>query len=378
MLELRPLENASERRDADLLLAPHFRHLTDERTARWEWDESPLGSLRLGAFVEGRLLGHYGLIRYSMSWNGRKVPGGKLEGSLVDGKALVEAARRTGNRDIKRTFRLLVEQMIRRLREEKELLVFGFPNEAAMKVQTEDAYPFVDIPLRVFTSVPSLMFSHRERIEKSSRFSRLLTRFNLTPLRPALASLGALSLSARDLIRRNLDGLFTGSESTLPISPVDPCNLDSLPEMQPAANIGATLYRDTSFLRWRFASNPVARSTIYRLGTPAAEIGWFAISVKEGVMTLEDHVFLNNPEAGATTIARSLDRLARESGCSRVEAIVQEKPGNDSLLRALRSGSLRFIETRILKRMIYLSCPERHELSSANAWSITRAFWEGV
>lgn len=121
----------------DNLLEFLTKYVEDIDLSKWNWEYNSLkdGSDVYVAKINNEILGHYACINYNFLYKSNLIKGAKAEGSYVDIKKILNKYKIRDNR----IFSKLILSLLNN-ENNKNKIIFGFPNSAALTKQLESGY----------------------------------------------------------------------------------------------------------------------------------------------------------------------------------------------------------------------------------------------
>lgn len=348
---------------------------------RWLYTGSAHGKalIILGVHDE-KVIGHYAMFPLTMQYGTDVVKGGKAEGSVVhpDYRGDIAEKYDLGVKSF-RVFGELVQLLFEDAKRDGISLIWGFPNEAALKPQIHAGYSYH--PIVVHRRV--LPIDRAKTVELTySKLPQGLLRKIATIAGRARCSLAgsgsrrtpggeASGVKLRRMTADDLDGRYEGFIQKY-------CR----------ENRQITTERKPQYVRWRFLDNPVIRHEVHvaeRGGEITAMLVTSSVESSVGrYADIVDLLALKGSESDlADLIGEAVGRL-RKDGYVCVRTWLSDCEQSHRYLRILRRAGFINLPTGLRKARIHLIYRmldeklDREFAADPRSWYITMAFTEGT
>lgn len=348
---------------------------------RWLYTGSAHGKalIILGTHDE-KVIGHYAMFPLSMQFGTDVVKGGKAEGSVVhpDYRGDIADRYHMGVKSF-RVFGELVELLFEDAKRNGVSLIWGFPNEAALKPQIRAGYSYH--PIVVHRRVLPIDLAKTVELTYSKVSQGLLRRV------VTMAGRARCSLARSD--RRRAAG---GEASGVKFRRMTTDDLDSRYEdflqKYVRENRQITTERKPPYVRWRFLDNPVIQHEVH-IAERGGEITAMLVtsSAKSSVGRYADVVdllALKGSESDlADLIGEAVGRLKKD-GYVCVRTWLSDCEQSHRYLRILRRAGFINLPTGVRKARLHLIYRildeklDREFAADPRNWYITMAFTEGT
>lgn len=231
------------------LLKPHWTHLSHGNSLeywRWEYRMGPRPAIITVAEFGDEIVGHYAVLPMRMKYGRKSIWGGKAEGGIVRkdfrGAHGLRHLPMGGTRTI---YNLLITRTLKEAHSQGIQLIWGFPNQVALRGQVKAGYEVIRVPTSRFLIPITLRFT-------LGRMA-LQTGSTQQPFR-TVSALGRGWFT--QLVRRQTPGGPNCDARILDVTD-HPAVLDPLWRWYDADTECITIARNREYLEWRMASNPV-------------------------------------------------------------------------------------------------------------------------
>lgn len=359
------------------LMSPYWKHLASKENWYWEYTECPEGhALIKVAEHRGKIVGHYALFPLEMKCGDVILKGAKAEGSVVHPNYRGNVAKRffPEEKDA-RIFNKLIKRTLNTAEEFHIDLIWGFPNEIALKPQVRAGYHHMRVPL-CHMILP---------IDKDKSFNFLLSpRIKNKSLLYIASMLGKILYKLSNLLRfsRKLKRNFEVTVEEL--SGLDE-KMGEFWERYSQENKCITIKRDKKYLMWRFVCNPVVQHKIFVSKREKMITGYIVVNIiKEGKYLKGNIVDILNLKQYKEDLELLIERAISFFKEKNVDFVMTEfsKKGNNHEM--YQSVLVRHRFFSLPKRYLNVIVKVGHSLNmqefifNPNNWHITTAFTEGV
>ncbi len=360
-----------------LLSSLGWRHLGSRENWEWEFLQCPDGpALIQVAEHDGEIIGQYSSLALAMQCGPRIVHGGKAEGSAVDARYRGAAARKFFPGEKRPTvFGKLIEGFFASADEHGKMLIWGFPNAAALNPQVRYGYDYIQVPQDLL-----ILPLHARQLADpalSTRISHQGVRHVLTI--PLAAGICTLTWLRRRPYRSLVEGLRVHE-----ISEFDQ-RMDGFWDACRQERSRITIVRNQRYLNWRFVSNPNATYTRLIAELRGDVVGYLVTSVIKRPEYVEGHVVdvmvrADHHDALCALIGHAVERLRRQGAALISVWTIRDNSHHveyDRAFRRLGFWRRRPSALHLIVRAQEECAPRAYVLDSAN-WYITMAFTEGT
>lgn len=329
---------------------------------------------------DDKVIGHYAMFPLAMQFGASVVKGGKAEGSVVHPDYRGDIAEKY-HMSVKsyRVFGELVQHLFEGAMRDGISLIWGFPNEAALKPQIRAGYSYHPIVV------------HR-RVLPIDRAKTVELTYSKVPsglLRRLVTIAGKVRCG---MTRSNLGRSHGGDETGVKFRKLTAEDLDSRYEeflqKYRRENRQITTGRKPQYVRWRFLDNPVIPHEVHvaeRAGEITAMLVTSSAEASVGrYADIVDLLALKGSDSDlADLIGEAVGRM-RKDGHVCVRTWLNECEQSHRYLRILKRAGFINLPTGVKKarlHLIYRILDERLDKEFAanpRNWYITMAFTEGT
>jgi hypothetical protein len=304
--------------------------------------------------------------------------GGKAEGSVIREEYRGNIAQKFGlGVPEYRMFGELVRTLFESASAQGAKLVWGFPNEAALKPQIRAGYSYH--PIVVHNRV--LPFDHLKTAQ---------VVYHRAPLGPTAKKL--LIQFGRIYCRLRTIGKRRVPNSTIEVRRITADDLDERFRgfVKKCLSRGemVTVEREPEYVRWRFLDNPVVPHQVY-IARRSGEITAMVVTdVGEGggarSARIVDMLALEDADDDLLALVVDVAGRLKADGCVCVRTWMSECPLSKKYLRTLRRAGFINLPTGVKKSRLHLiyktldQTPDISLLDDPRNWYITIAFTEGT
>ncbi len=207
--------------------------------SKWNWEYNSLKDRSdvYVAKINNEILGHYACINYNFLYKSNLIKGAKAEGSYVDIKKILNKYKIRDNK----IFNKLILSLLNS-ENNKNKIIFGFPNSAALTKQLESGYQLMKFEITKYYFL--------RKIKKTKKIYKLIS--------PFLNIFSDLYLYIKFI---NYD---FKNEKIFELEKKDFDKIDIFLNSYIKSNNNViTIYRDLNFLNWRFIKNPYKKYKIF-------------------------------------------------------------------------------------------------------------------
>ena len=328
-----------------------FRGMTADHW-RWEYRGSPGAADVHLAHYDGRLIGHYAVIRIPFQVGATPCLGAKAEGSLID----LEAVKRIPQDSDRRVFLELVR---RTLKGAEGGVIFGFPNRPALNTQVKGGYKVVELPLINAKCIRRIGCYFAKRGGRRAKIAKLIAPLFDIASRAWIATRARKTSAIRSISAADGERLEAFAKA--------------LGEIFPTI---VSTRRNWEYLRWRYIENPYAPATPMALfGASGSILALIALSIAQDgdrrIGQIQDVVALD-AEAMDQVLRWALAWL-REVDADALEVWTMDTAAYRFLNDRLRINGFWFQPKGAPKKMIVHSTVGDQPYAAEN-WYVSKSF----
>lgn len=350
------------------LLSPYWQHLRDEAAfTRWSWEyhEGPHRAVNIVAEHEGRIVGHYALLPLDMKCERERILGAKAEGLVVHSDYRGAAGQRLLEGPGTSVLHAMVTAAFDRAATMGIRLIWGFPNQPALRGQVKAGYGLIAVRMSHFVVPINLARTARLFLAAKSRPS---------DLRAAAAA-----------FPRSFDAQ---REREAPGGPQVESLTDGAAELSrlwsdfDRENDCVTIERSPAYVRWRFSANPVVEHTVLASRKGDRLTAYVATAAIRRRRTVEGRIVdMLGLDANGDDLRHLLIKavgMLRQQDADFVVAQVTDVGAGVLCRRALSDAGFLPLRRTSIEVLVKTFDLDPGVVTVADRWFITPAFTEGV
>jgi hypothetical protein len=362
------------------LIRPCWKHFNSDRARdfwAWEYTNSPLGrALIVLAEHNGKLVGHYAMLRVQMSWGRSTIPTGKTEGAFVHPlyRGNIAPTLRLEQREL-RIFQSLTEKLFAAAQEERIDIVWGLPIYPALKAHVRLGHHYIRIPQRISIFPIDQRKAFEALLSRriaNKLFLKVLAGVAAIYYELVIGLLGTRKTKAPDLDARTLRRLSRFDDNT-----------DRFWERFLVQNTCITIKRDQAYLNWRFVENPVIPHQVFACER-GAEITSYVVTCitreRYAVGNIVDILCLEGHDDDLAVLLDHVVSFLRNERVVCISAWFAKNKQSERYLRILKEK--RFLVLRLGKVNLRLQVLnpdlDTQFAYDPDNWYITPVFREGI
>ena len=370
------------------LMKPYWRHLNSDKARefwKWEYKSNPNGrSLIMLAEHEGKIIGHYAMLPMKIRCGRTIVNGGKAEGSVVHPEYRGNIAPRffKKEKDV-RLFEILIHNLFETAEKENVGLIFGFPNEVALKPQIRAGYRYMPVPC-TFMVLP---------IDNDKAFHYLFSkkRFKAFFIFAFKLYYKVITTAVGILCKNSKTDRFWEryrAENKVLIREISESDLDEKIDnfwgKYCIENNCITIERSQKYIEWRFIQNPVIPHKVFvceRNGEITAMVVINILLPDYPVANIVDIVGLKKYEDDLHFLLSRTIQILKENGVVIIKTWLSKNEQSKKYIRILRKCKFCPLPIKcslhLIVKILNSNLKEDY-INDINNWYITMAFTEGV
>jgi hypothetical protein len=353
---------------------------------KWKWlyREGPFGeAIIVISEHNAQIVGHYAMIPLKMCIGDKDISGGKAEGSVVHPEYRGNVAERfSPDMNDFRVFKILITDLLRIAEERGIELIWGFPNDAAVKPQMKAGYSHFCFQLNRLT-LPLNLKRTRDVHPVFARFSGYFA--------PAkYAVMAYLKIYGGD---RHGPSQNNNMDNSVQIRSIEPQNdsskINKFFDEFMKENDVVTIRRNMDYLKWRFLDNPIVHHQIIMTESEGKITSMIVVNIKRfndevTIGNLVDIIALKDHMDHLDLCLRSSIRYLNDAGAIYIEMWMNDNDIFDRIRPHLkRHGFVLWPRTfdRRGMNMIYKmsgKSMDHDKVRDSRKWYITMAFTEGT